>query len=157
MTIELILDCPSIPVHTGKHYKALIDSGAAISLVRYSLYQSIDDNFKTAIQSMSIHLNTVDGSPMTTLGITTLQLWIADFKFLHIFIICDSYLILKYYLALMYRRNLHYPMLETENRTSKFRRKIDSLPTLKIVNRRKMWLLWKQPLRYHPDTMASYL
>ena len=37
-----------------------------------------------------MHLITVDGSPMTALGITTLQLQIADFKFSHTFIICDS-------------------------------------------------------------------
>ena len=41
------------------------------------------------MQSTSIHLNTVDGSPVTALGITILQLWIAHFKFLHNFIICD--------------------------------------------------------------------
>ena len=83
------MDCPIITVHAGKCYKALMDSGAAASLVRYSKYQNITDNLKTAIQSTSIHLNTVDGSPMTSLGITTLQLWIADFKYTHTFIICD--------------------------------------------------------------------
>ena len=66
-----------------------LNSGAAISLVRYSTYQNIDNNLKTVIQSTSIHLNTADGSPMTALGISTLQLWIADFKFSHSFIICD--------------------------------------------------------------------
>ena len=76
-------------MHTGNCYKALIDSGAAISLVRYSMYKNIDNNLKTAIQSTLIHLNTADGSPMTALGITTLQLWIVDFKFAHNFIVCD--------------------------------------------------------------------
>ena len=33
--------------------------------------------------------NTADGSPMTALGMTALQLRIADFKFTHNFIICD--------------------------------------------------------------------
>ena len=73
----------------GRHYKPLIDSRAAICLVRYSMYQNIDNNLKTALQSMLIHLNTVDGSSMEALGITTLQLWIGDFKFSHNFIICD--------------------------------------------------------------------
>ena len=89
VTIALITDCPTITVHTGKHYKFLINSGAAVPLVRYYMYQHIDDNLKTAIQSTSIHLNTEDGSPMTALGITTLQLWIADFTFSHTFITCD--------------------------------------------------------------------
>ena len=34
-------------------------------------------------------LNTADGSPMTALGITSLQCRIADFKFTHNLIICD--------------------------------------------------------------------
>ena len=89
VTIALIMDCPTITMHTGKHYKALIESGAAISLVRYSMYWNTDNNLKTAIQSTSILLNTVDGSPMTALEITTLQLQLADFKFSNNFILCD--------------------------------------------------------------------
>ena len=42
-----IMDCPTIMVHAGKCYKALIDSGLTISLVRYSMYQSIDNSSKT--------------------------------------------------------------------------------------------------------------
>ena len=41
MTIAIITDCPTITVHAGKCYKALIDSGPAISLVRYSTYQNL--------------------------------------------------------------------------------------------------------------------
>ena len=89
MTISLITDFPTITVHAVKHFKALIDSGAAFCLVGYSMYQNITGNLKTAIQSTLIHLNTVDGSPMTALGITTLQLQIADFQFSHNFIICN--------------------------------------------------------------------
>ena len=35
VTLAQIMDCPSITVHVGKCYKALINSGAAISLIRY--------------------------------------------------------------------------------------------------------------------------
>ena len=49
----------------------------------------MDNSLKTATQTTLIHLNTVDGSPMTALGITTLQLWITDFKFSHTIIMCD--------------------------------------------------------------------
>ena len=42
----------------------------------------------TAIQATSLQLNTADGSP--ALGIATLQLQTADFKFSHNFIICDK-------------------------------------------------------------------
>ena len=84
-----IMDCPTITVHAGKHYKALIDSGAAISLLHYSTYQQIDDSFKIPIQPTTAKLNTANGSPMTALGMTALHLRIADFKFTHSFVICD--------------------------------------------------------------------
>ena len=83
------MDCLTIKVHAGKCFKALIDSGAAISLIRYSSYQLIDDSFKTPTQPTTNKLNTADGSTMAALGMTTLHLRIADFKFTHNFIICD--------------------------------------------------------------------
>ena len=57
----IIVDCLTITVHAGKHYKALIDLGAAISLVWYSTYQHIDDSFKTPIQPTTAELNTANG------------------------------------------------------------------------------------------------
>ena len=59
----------------------LIDSGAAISLIRHSTYNQIDYCYKTPIQSTAAKLNTADGSPMTILGSTALHLRIADFTF----------------------------------------------------------------------------
>ena len=44
------------------------------------------------IHPMAAKLNTADGSPMTTLGSTALHLCIADFKFMHNFIICNQLL-----------------------------------------------------------------
>ena len=90
VTVALITDCPTITVHQGKCYKALIDLGAAISLIRYSTYQTIGNSFKTPIQATTTKLNTADGSPMTALGITALHLRMVDFQFTHIFIICDT-------------------------------------------------------------------
>ena len=84
------MDCPTVIIHAGKCYQALIDSGAAISLLRHSTYKQIEDCYKTPIQPMAAKLNTADGSPMTTLGSTALHLQIADFKFMHNFIICDQ-------------------------------------------------------------------
>ena len=86
------MDCPTITVHAGKCYKALIDSGAVISLLRYSMYQLTDNSFKMPIQPTTAKLNTVDGSPMRTLGMTVLHLRIADFKCTHDFIICNRLL-----------------------------------------------------------------
>ena len=90
VTVAQIVDCPMITVHTGNHYKALIDSGAAISLLCYSTYQSIGDSFKTPLKPTAAKLNTADGSPVTALGMTALHLQIAEFKFTHNFVICDK-------------------------------------------------------------------
>ena len=87
--MALITYCPTLMVNAGKCYKALIDSGAAISLIRYSAYQTIDSSFKMPIQATMTKLNTAEGSPMIALGMMALQLRIADFKFAHNFIICD--------------------------------------------------------------------
>ena len=88
--MTLIMDCPTVTVHGGKCYKALINSGEAISLIRYSTYQLIDDSFKTSIQPSTIMLNTADGLPMTALIITAFHLRIVDFKLTLNFIICDK-------------------------------------------------------------------
>ena len=77
-------------VHAGKCYKALIDSGVSISVIRYSIYQTIDNSFKTPIQVTMTKLNTADGSPMTVLGMMELQLRITDFKFTYSSIICQQ-------------------------------------------------------------------
>ena len=53
ITIAHIMDCPGVTVHAGKHYQALIDSGAAISLIRHSTYKQIEDCYKTPIQPMA--------------------------------------------------------------------------------------------------------
>ena len=84
------MDCPTITAHAGKQYKALIDSGAAISLLRYSAYKNIEDCYKTPIQPTTAKLNTADGSPMSALGMSALHLRIAEFKFTHNFIICNQ-------------------------------------------------------------------
>ena len=90
ITIAHITDCPTVTVHAGKGYQALIDSGAAVSRIRHSTYKQIEDCYKTPIQPMSAKLNTTDGSPMTILGSTALHLCIVDFKFTHNFIICNQ-------------------------------------------------------------------
>ena len=77
-------------VHAGKCYKTLIDSGAAILLLRYSTYKKVEDCYKTPIQPTTAKLNTADGSPLSSLGATALQLGIAKFKFTHNFIICNQ-------------------------------------------------------------------
>ena len=83
ITVAHIMDCPTITAHAGKRYKALFNSGATISLLRYSAYKKIEDSYKTPIQPTTAKLITADGSPMTSLGMTALHLRIAEFKFTH--------------------------------------------------------------------------
>ena len=92
VTVAHIMDCPTITVHAGKCYKALIDSAAAISLLQYSTYEHINNSFKTPVQPTTAKLNTADSSPMRALGMTALHLRIADFKCTHNFLICDRLL-----------------------------------------------------------------
>ena len=89
------MDCPTITVHARKCYKALIDSGAAILLIRYSTYHLIDDSFKTPIQPTTTTLNIADRLPMTALRMTALHLRIAHFKFTHISSFVTDYQLLR--------------------------------------------------------------
>ena len=78
ITVACITDCPTITVHAGKCYKALINSGATILLLRYLAYKNIEDSYKTPIQPTTAELNTKDGSPMTALGMIALHLRIVE-------------------------------------------------------------------------------
>ena len=141
MTVALFTDCPTITVHVQKCYKALIDSGAAMSLVRYSMYQTIYNSFKTAIHVTSIQPYTVDGSPMTALEIMTLQLRIADFTFSHNFIICDRLPEMELLFAIDVQKTSACPTPGPVKRIATYRRRVDSLPTPETVNRRQILLL----------------
>ena len=68
------MDSPTITFHARKCYKALTNSGEAISLIRYLTYNLIDNSFKTSIQPTTTTLNTADGLTMTALGMTALHL-----------------------------------------------------------------------------------
>ena len=103
-----------------KCYKAVIDSGAAISLIRYSTYQLIDDSFKIPIQPTTTTLNTTDRSPMTALEMTALHLRIPDFKFTHNFIICDRLPDTEIISGIDVQKNSHYHMLGTYKRMADF-------------------------------------
>ena len=92
ITVACIIDCPTITVHARKCYKALTDSGAAISHLRYSAYKNIEDSYKTPIKPTTAKFNTADDSPMMALGMTDLHLRIAEFKFTHNVIICNRLL-----------------------------------------------------------------
>ena len=120
------MDCPTITVHAGKWYKALIDSGAAISLLRYKAYKNIEDCYKTPIQPTIAKLNTADGSPMSALGMTALHLRIAEFKFIHNFIICNQLPNTELICGIDIQNNSLFLMLGIRKRTVTFKRKENS-------------------------------
>ena len=74
------MDYPTVTVHTGKRFKALIKSGGAISLMHTSVYNTIEDCYKTSILPAAIHLKTADRSPISSMYKATLHLCIADFE-----------------------------------------------------------------------------
>ena len=142
------MDCWTITVHTRKYYKAHIDSGAAILLIRYSTYQLIDDSFKTPIQPTT----TADGLAMTALGMTALHLRIADFKFTHNFIICNTLpdTVVHFGIDVQKKFSLSYAW-DKENcyiqKDGRF---------LTYTQNCKQQELLNQHLIYLPDIMASY-
>ena len=77
-------------MHAGNRFKVLTDSGAALLLAHTSIFNMIEDCYKTKILPTAVHLKTVDGSSMSSLGRATLYLHIVKFKFSHTFIICDK-------------------------------------------------------------------
>ena len=87
--VAWIMDCPMITVHAGKWYKAIIDSGIAISLLWYSTYQSIEDSFKPTYSPLLPNWTQPMVHLWEPLGMTALHLQIAEFKFTHNFVICD--------------------------------------------------------------------
>ena len=107
----------------GKCYKALIDSGATISLLRYSTYKKIEDCYKTFIQPTTAKLKTADCSPMSALGMTALHLRIAEFKFTHNFILAISCQKLNLFLELTYKESFQFSMPWTKKKTVTFKKK----------------------------------
>ena len=73
-TIGLVSDCPTVTVLAGKRFKALTDSGAALSLGCSSIYNMIEDCYNTKMLPAVVHLKTEDGSAMSSLGKATLHL-----------------------------------------------------------------------------------
>ena len=116
ITMACTIDCPTITVHAGKCYKALIDSGATISLLQYSTYKNIEDSYKTPIQPTTAKLKTADGSPMTALGMTALHLRIAEFKFTYNFVICNRLLDMEIIFGIDIQKKFSLCMLGTRKR-----------------------------------------
>ena len=139
-----------ITIHIRKCYKTLIDSGAAISLIRYSTYQLIDDSFKTPIQLTTSKLNTADGSPMMALGMTAFYFRIADFKFTHNFIKCDRLpeTEIRFGIDIQKKFSLSYAWdkekncyIQNDGRFLTYARNCDQIATIKLLNKLSRYLL----------------
>ena len=63
---------------------------------------------------------------MTSLAITTLQLWIADFKFLHTFLICDRLHNTEILFGINVQKKFALSYAGDRERTAIFRRKVES-------------------------------
>ena len=131
------MDCPTITVHARKCYKALIDSGAAISLLQYSKYQHIDDSFKTPIQPTTAKLNMADSLPMTASGMMALHLRIAEFKFTHNFIICNRLLDTEIIFRIDIQKKFFISYAWDKTKTVTYKKTVNSLHIPEIVNRRQ--------------------
>ena len=126
ITFAHITDCPTITVHVGKCYKALIDSGAAISLLRYSSYKNIEDCYKTPIQPTTAKLDTVDGSPMSAIGTTALHLRILNSNSHITLLFVTNYQRQSLSWALICSENSHYHMHGTRKETATYKGKENS-------------------------------
>ena len=137
VTVAHIMDCPTITVHAVKCYRALIDFEAAISFLWYSTYPHINNSFKTPIQPTTAKLNTVDSSPVTTLGMTALHLRIANFKFTHNFVIWYRLPDTEIISGIDVQKKFSISYAWDEAKTVTYKRKENSLHTQETVNRRK--------------------
>ena len=133
MTIVLITDCSTIT------------------------YKNIDGSLKTAKQMTSIQLNTVDWSPMTALGIATLQLRIADFKLSHNFIICDKLPKMELLFDFNVQKKFSLSYAWDREKNCYIQKEGRFLTYTRNCEQKEMLLLWNQPLKYCPNTMTSYL
>ena len=48
-TISAVDSCPEVALYAGKRLAALVDSGAAVSLIHLQAYELMPDTLKTAI------------------------------------------------------------------------------------------------------------
>ena len=154
ITVAYIMDCPLITVQAGKHYKALIDSGATISLLQYSTYKNIEDSFKTPIQPTTAKLNTADGSLMMALGMTALHLRIAEFKFTHNFVIYDRLLDTEIIYDIDIQKKFSLSYAWDKGKNCYIQR--DGKLTDETVNRRLQLAQLSHHLKYHHNTMVLY-
>ena len=90
--ISAVDSCPEVAVYAGKCLAALVDSGAAVSLIHLQAYKLMPDTLKTAITlpGKLETLTTADGSPMHIIGHATITVHLKNLRVTHHFIIVES-------------------------------------------------------------------
>ena len=151
-----ITDCLTIMVQAGKCYKVLKDSGAAISLIRYSTYQTIDSSFKMHIQATMTKLHTAVGSTMTALGMMALQLRIADFKFAHNLIIHDRLPDMEILIGIDIQKTFSLSYAWGKEKNYCIQKDGRFLTYTRNCEQKATFCISSQLSKYHPDTMASF-
>ena len=155
-------------MHAGKRFNALIDSGAALSLTHTSVYNMIEDCYKTKMLHAAVHLKTADGSWMSLLGKATLHLHIANFMFSHTFVIyvigyqtqvsylCIYAFIYAYLFGIDIQKR-HSPSYSWHSDKQLFIQGEGSFFTyIRNCEQQHNIAVVKSPLKYHLGTMASY-
>ena len=79
--------CPEVAVYAGKLLAALVDSGAAVSLIHLQAYKLMPDTLKTAmiLPGEIETLTTADGSPTHIIGHATITLHLKNLRVTHHF------------------------------------------------------------------------
>ena len=93
---------------------------------------------------------------MTALGMTTLHLRIAEFKFTHNFAICDRLPDTEIILGYIFRKKFHFHILGTKRRIVIFKEMEKSGCIQETVKTRPQLAQLNHHLKYHHDTMVLY-
>ena len=90
--ISAVASCPEVAIYAGKRLAALVDSGAAVSLIHLQVYKLMPDTLKTAITlpSKLETLTTADGSPMHIIRNAMITLHPKNLRVTHHFIVVES-------------------------------------------------------------------
>ena len=90
--ISAVDSCPEVAVYVGKCLAALVDSGAAVSLIHLQAYKLMPDTLKTAITlpGKLETLTTADSSPMHIIRHATITLHLKNLRVTHHLTVVES-------------------------------------------------------------------
>ena len=95
----------------------MIQSLNQLWTMHMSVYNMIEDHYKTSVMPTAIHLRTAEEIPMPLMRKAT-HFQIADFKFPHTFIICDRLLEPYFFFVSTSRNVIPYLIVWTQTKIS---------------------------------------